>query len=835
MVENSLNRLLRVTLNITHRLSRWWLVLPVMIGILLFLIWTWATGWFIPIISDDISQIRANTTLPALQETSQVRQTFIPRHDGLTEVEVMIVRPPEGESAGRLAMQLLDSNGQTVGARSFESRDLFHNQTVNLHFPPQAGSAGQPYTLLIAGTAGNDASVWGYDLDVYKEGELTMVGEETAAQELRLTTRYQLSFAAAIEALAGTVWANGGLMLLALVFMFLPGCLLLVGGSRWLPRLDPAAWLGLALALGVASWPVIWLWLTVFGGRWRAWSLWFVLILGWAFVVWKLVGRGEKKTHDGQAAGGAMALRSRVRHQVSRITWHHLLLLLILLLGLAVRLLAVRDLAFPPWVDSSRHALITAVMAESGQTIQDYSPYLEVDRFLYHFGFHTLSASLAQMIDVPLPGLLLILGQLINALVPLTVYAAVYLLVRRSGAALLAAFLVALPFFFPGYYATWGRMTQLTALLVMAAALAVTWQLIRGARIWRRAWWFVALLVAGLFLIHFRLFLLYLVLAGLTWLISRGRHGKWLALAAGVTALLVAPHMVRLVTETRGVTLTRTIAGYNDFPLGYVTIGWERAFLILAAASLILAALAGLRGRAWAWLPLTLAAWAGLVTLLLSGQKLGLPETSLVNLNSAYISAFLPLVIILAITAGRIWRWLRYRPRPLQAGAAIIAGVALAAALLFGIRQQITIINPVTILAWTQDVDGLNWLEEHVGDPAAGPAKVAVSSWLWLGQTWTGSDGGAWIVPLTGIASTTPPADYIYNRSLVRDVNEFNKQASATLDWSDPSAADWLQDQGVTHLYVGAKGGYFDPASLARNPKLQMLYGADGVFVFTTE
>lgn len=119
-------------------------------------------------------------------------------------------------------------------------------------------------------------------------------------------------------------------------------------------------------------------------------------------------------------------------------------------------------------------------------------------------------------------------------------------------------------------------------------------------------------------------------------------------------------------------------------------------------------------------------------------------------------------------------------------------------------------------------------MEENIDDSSL----VAVNSWQWLGQTWTGADGGAWILPLTRINSTTPPADYIYDRSLAQDVKAFNLHVQSEPDWSDPAAVDWLKDQGVTHLYVGAKGGTFDPAFLAKNPSLQMVYARDGVFIF---
>lgn len=806
---------------------RWWLPLALFLGAILYLLWAWSSGLFTPIVSDDINQNRNNTVLPALGENIQLRQTFLPGRDGLKEIELIVARPPDGAESGRLEMQLLDDSGQIIASREIESKELVHNEVISLRFPHQAHSAGQMYTLILGGTANNNVSVWGYDLDVHAGGELTLIGGETAAQDLRFITRYQLSLFRALSSVIESISTNIGLIILSVLLMLLPGFILLLAGDHWLPTLDPAAWLGLALAAGIALWPVLWLWLTVIGGRWRPWSLWLVFVIGWLTVLLLLLLRFRRRAAADGPQEDSTRQRNVIQWRSTRLKWVHLVLLLILFLALAVRLLAVRDLAFPPWVDSSRHALITAVMSKSGKAMPDYAPYLEINRFPYHFGFHTLSAGVSQMMNPPLPDLLLIMGQLINALLPLAAFAGVYIMVRRSGVALLTAFLIAIPFFFPAYYATWGRMTQLTAMLVLAAALSMTWQLIRGSRCWQKSWWLVSILVAGLFLIHFRVFLFYLLFAALIWLISRGRNGRWLALAGLLTAVFVAPHAIRLYLETGAATGGGSIAGYNDFPFGYVSIGWERGFLLAAAAAILLVVVAALRGKSWAWLPLSLAAWSGMLAVMLSGQRLSLPEIRLLNLNSAYISAFLPLSFILAVAAGQLWRWLS-QWRNLQIGGAIIAGALLTAALIFGVGQQIVILNPVTILARPQDLEGLNWMEENLDDSSL----VAVNSWQWLGQTWTGADGGAWIVPLTGLNSTTPPADYIYNRSLAQDVITFNTYVQSVPDWSDPTAVDWLKEQGVTHLYVGAKGGTFDPAFLAKNPSLQMVYARDGVFIF---
>jgi hypothetical protein len=193
-----------------------------------------------------------------------------------------------------------------------------------------------------------------------------------------------------------------------------------------------------------------------------------------------------------------------------------------------------------------------------------------------------------------------------------------------------------------------------------------------------------------------------------------------------------------------------------------------------------------------------------------------------------YIILFVPLAMFLALIAAPLWQGLRQQHWLVQLAGYLLTGLALGTMLLFGIRQQINILNAQTILAYPEDYIALNWVAENLPDEAT----LAVNSWRWLGETWAAADGGAWLLPLTGSAVTTPPIDHIYNPDLFRTVREFNETAVAVADWSDPLQADWLREQGVTHVYVGKRGGFFDPAVLIRNPQLEQLYGRHGVYIF---
>jgi len=815
----------------------------------------------------DVAQARLDTALPAPQGTLVVEQSFIPQHNGLTAVELLLLRH-DGQPAADAFFEvaLLDDLGAVVFAERTPVARLSHNQSYTLAFPPQRDSAGRRYTIRLSGSADNVVSAWAYSLDVLTRGALALVGgaleqpPTTAARELRFSTRYALTGGEALAAAVRPLRDEGRLLLAAALLVPLPGVWLLLA-FRPRRRGDVAAGLGAALALGVAAWPVIWLWLTLAGGRWSRPSLWAVVALGWAgaaaLTLWRWRS-GRPLTADRRPLPSAplptaplpTALLPTDLLTTDLLTTDllttdlltHSLLLLLLLAALALRFIAVRDLAFPPWVDASRHALITAVMVSTGRAPDGYAPYLPVETFPYHFGFHTLSAGLALLTGWPLPGLLLTLGQLLNGLLPLSVYAAGRLATGRRAVGLLAAFLVALPFFFPGYYVTWGRLTQLAAMVIMPVLLALTWRLGRGGG---RYWPLVGVLAAGLFLVHFRVFLFYVPFAVLALVVqAAGRRARPLLGAGALALLLVLPRLVRLLAETDPLaTLGQSQPGYNDFPSGYVTTGWERLYLALAAVATLAVFVAVLRRRRWAAFPALLLVWVAALFLLLAGDRLGLPETLVVNLNSMYITLFLPLSLLLSIVTvavgDRVGTWLGagIAPGESRQFAArfvlahllpLLAGVALGVLAVFGARQQANIVNPETILALPADQTALDWMAANL--PA--DARVAVNAWQWLGATWAGSDGGAWIVPLTGRQTTTPPVDHIYDAGLFAEVRAFNEAAAAIADWSDPAAAGWLRGQGVSHVYAGQRGGPFDPAELSRNPSLTLLYQNEGAFVF---
>ena len=831
-------------------IARWWW-LPMLVGAIGVWGWAWAAEWPTLRLTADWQQTRLDTPLPAPKGEQWLEQSFISRQAGLSELELLLVRYQQANGTaadGRLHLTLRDAQtGEVIAAQSWHSRQTTHNQPLLVRFAPQPHSAGRTYVVRLTGEGDNPLSVWGYTLNPSADLTLTTHQLETAAQTMRLVTRTQMQWAAEGRMVLAEMRHQALPLLLTLLFMTLPGLAWLAWQPAWRAALgDGLAQWGTAVAIGPAVWALLWLWLTTLG--WRVTSGLLTLLLAGLLV----------------AAGWGM-WRHWVSHPPRWPSLNSLAFGLFLLGVWALRLLAVRGLAFLPWVDASRHGLITAVMRDTGLFLTEYTPYLPVSQSLYHVGFHALPASVQLLTGEawPLALYLLWLMQWLSTLLPLTIYAGTWWLTKHRGAAWLAAFWAAVPLLFPAYYTTWGRLTQLTGMLLLPVLVAATWWLWFGGRkgedgaeeraevVVKRPWLLAAVLAAGVFLIHFRVFVIYLPLAGwlgLVWLVQAGWK-RWsgqpvhlpaapLLGASGLGLLLVAPRAWYL-WQLNATYTTPTGGGggdYNAFPSGYLTTGWEQGYWVLAAVLLGWVALAAVRRTRsdTTTMPPIPPVWFYPVWLVLlgvgtAGQLIRLPILlPTLNLNSVYIALFVPQAMFLG-TAGawlvgdwRRWPWLW------QVVGYTAVGGGWAAVALYGSFQQVNVLNPSTILAQPADMAGMAWVAENTPPTA----KIGHSSWLWLGGTWAGTDGGAWLTPLTGRPTTTPPIDYIYSAELVHEVAAFNRWAEEVGDWSDPTTAVYLQQQGVTHLFIGQRGGFLDPAELVRNPALTLRFAHEGVYVF---
>ncbi len=620
----------------------------------------------------------------------------------------------------------------------------------------------------------------------------------------------------------------GRLLVAAGIVLFGPGYIVwsLVDVELRLPRLAaPALWLSLSLCIV----PLLFLWSSTLGLRLtpavlRGQALGVVLLAGWC---WQ---------RSGSRRVPLWLLGS----------WLGLLLLVAF-----TRAVEIRGVVLPLWVDSLHHTLLARIVAETGRIPTSLEPYMPVDPLVYHWGYHTVIATLKVVAALPIALAVLWGGQALNALMAVTMYGVASFLLRSPRAGLIAGGVVGLLSLFPAYYVTWGRYTQLTGLLVLPSLMIVLVALLERPTFDWRLCGLNALLLSGLMLIHYQVLTFYVVFAvvyaGVAIVQRPQQAGQVVARVAvmgTLAALLASPWVMTMVRKVLVPVAVQPqkLAG----PADYNSVDWG---LLLVGNNWLLFSLAGI-GAIWAmlmarWRIVAVAAWVAALGVLANPTILGLPPSWFVTNQTVIIALFLPVGILAAFCIDQALIWLRpLVTRSVRPAAKLVGGAAAAAIALFGTWQlsgiplppawnlnrfQIPVVNARTVLATPADMPALEWAATHT----APDARFLVNSADWLNGSPRGTDAGWWLLPLAQRWVTTPPAMYIYGDPAYKQAVEALNQRIRALQPTDQAALEQLvREQQITHVFLGKQGGPINPELLFGNPLFIPVYDADGVAIF---
>lgn len=808
----------------------------------------------------DAEQARLEQAAPLLDGQTTVGQTFVAHHDRLRAVEVMLV-VYQGDGSeqpdGRLVFHLRDGPEaeRDVATRAFQQRNLYHNQMLRVDFEPLPDSGGRPYYFFFDATPDSRTSVWQHPLDVYRDGAAHVNGVPQSG-DLRFVTYYGYTPAMAISDIARSAMAHAGVVLPLLGLLIVPGyALLLVVRPRdgW-P--DPLMQAALAVGLSMALWPLLLLLTTLLGV-----SMTPLLVAGLLIVlaaaslarIWQLDLRPLSPWRDRRGWRALAAFAA------------------LLAITLALRILQARDLVVPAWVDGVHHTMIAQLIIEQGQVPADYQPFLGIGPFIYHFGFHTLAAALAWLADLSAPQAVLVMGQVVNSLMGVGVYAFTAALLEplpaprerqrpspvAVAAGLLAMGTVGTISFMPAYYVTWGRYTQLSGLLVLPAAAVLTlWWLGTGHR-WTLLTAGVA--VAGLTLVHYRVLVFYLalviaflvyrlVLQAEAWLSSRTNDGAGLVPArdapvapipvyvqriivlAGVTLVLLTPWLARLAAVfTAGGSTADWLGGSptaNAVPRALIDIGYDRVLLRAALLSLLLGLLW------WHRVSVVLGVAAAVAVLVTNPQWLGYRATWLFNNTTLVITLFLPMAVLVAvIVAHAAAAVMELAPEVVRRPAAALLVSIFFAIMVASAWRNVDIVNPVTVIATEADMEAMAWIREHT-EPDAG---FLTGVREWQHDTYMGVDGGYWIPLLTDRRTLVPPALYTFGSPDYYYAIQGTLERLAGVSEADsPGLKELMARHGLDYVYLGAKGSQFDLQSFVDAPDFEVAYSNGGAWVFRT-
>lgn len=775
-----------------------------------------------------------------------VGQTFVSHYSRLSAVELLLVVYPHDGSpldAPRHLTFHLRSDPQDEAdlvTLNVDISNLKHNDPCRLSFPPQADSEDKTYYFFLEAVEGNKTTVWCSSFDAYGEGAMYLDGQPSEG-DLHFKTYYDYNLALMVR----DVWhglLEGAWLILPLLALFtLPGYFvysLLV----YEPEAEPLEHLALVVCLSLAVVPLALLFCSVLGISWnRTRVLIAVVALGIA-ALWRLASTDFRDLKRWLCRTDRPFDRLR--------TWPFIAaFLFIFLVSLLVRFLHIRTLVVPAWIDSVHHTLITQLIVNQGGVPQSYEPLLPIGRFIYHFGFHSLVAVFHWLTGLEIPRAMLVVGQVINGLMVLSAYLLVKCLTGRRLAGLFGALIVGLVSTMPAYYVSWGRYTQLTGLVLLPSAIAFTMRSVgRSPACPRRrlsSLMLAAISLAGLLLTHYRVLIFYgcFVLAYLLYQTFNHRGGssgvlRYWSRAATVCLLAVLLTLPWLVNLARALlplaTLPSRMRGtpsYNVVPHDLITVRHNRELIALSLCGLFW----GLYKRERA--VILTALWVAIVIFVTNPTILSLPSTWLVNNASLAISLFVPFAIMggyllaslfvrwsLVNSSGGHWS---FRPWSLGILSLVIGSVAL-----WGASGMLSIVNPSTVLATRDDVAAMDWIRRHVPSDAVFLINVR----HWQGGTYVGTDGGYWIPLLTGHDTILPPAIYIYGSSeYVKGINDFAEAIIAVESFDEESTRQLLDDNGVTHVYIGARGGSITPRTLMGSSYYRPVYSNGAVWIFQVQ
>lgn len=549
----------------------------------------------------------------------------------------------------------------------------------------------------------------------------------------------------------------------------------------------------------------------------------------------------------------------RIRITVPSLQDAALFLLAVLFVAALVawRFYQARALALAPWVDSVHHTLIVRLIMEWGGLPPDFQSYLPVP-FYYHYGFHLVAALFAGWTGLQPDQVVLWFGQVINALVALSVYRFAEALVdcrdtpivraHRRQRALFAALLVGLAFQMPAYYLTWGRFTMLMGLVLLGPALATVFEVWREP-VRREGWLRLVLLTAGLSLTHYftlLLLALFLLILGLFWFAGfLRRRLEWGAIwpliaFSALGALLAVPWLWRMLMFQNQSAVINVVNPFDRSPdaiervaeyltyLNYL-IGPDhnRILLGIASAGLLLALTRAATRPLFVW-TLLIAALS-----LPWGLRLGpfrpdhfaivlfFPASILLaNLIITSIEALKP-VLERPVQSGAGRQWIRR----LQMGTFVLLAAGFAA---WGMSSTRNVINESTLIATHADTAALEWIHQNIPPDA----RFYNNSVPWQAGIYRGVDGGYWLLPYTGRQSMIPPI--IYNWGEPAYVDQIARLAgrASQLDGCTPQFWELVRDANLSHVYLREGQGNLQPQHLADCPRIHPLYAQNGVYIY---
>ncbi len=517
---------------------------------------------------------------------------------------------------------------------------------------------------------------------------------------------------------------------------------------------------------------------------------------------------------------------------------HYLWLgLLFFAAAITFRLYQSRNLLLPNWVDSQHHYLIIRTIIEQKGLPETLSPYLEMP-FYYHYGFHSAAALFTAVSRLPIGDAIILLGQVLNAAIGLSVYALGKSLFNDWRPAAAAALLVSFVTRMPAYYLSWGRYTLITGIILLPLAIGLALDnLVKPQQ--KRGFVSLALLIAGVLLSHYFtavLLALFLAILAFAYLIPRWSTPLTAVIdfssILGGTSLgtaIALPWLLRVARYSSAgtgissnlpgsISAIFTETGQYDYITNLLGPISNHILIPVALVGLILALVLRKSNSAFGIWSLFL----GLATL---------P-------NTLTLRPFRPdhfaIILYLPITlwAGWLFWWLgellarKFKRNWLSTGmvSALVAGW-----IAWSVPLNLDIVNSRTVLVDQNDMDALDWVAENTPEDA----RFFINTTHWLSGTYRGVDGGGWILPYTGRWTIVPTIFYGFSpdKDNVQELRGWGERASRVNTCSEEFWA-LIEEGDLDWIYIKEGIGALQPMELAGCEEIEEVYANPRIKIY---
>jgi hypothetical protein len=795
----------------------------------------------------EASQDFTSDAIGALNSQSTIGQSFISRRANLNGITIWLtISSPQSDITHAnlphsINVKLFHAAGEPspVYATIINTPPSGEDIPIAINLPPQNNPGGQNYYIVLASDS-SSILVNGRNEDAFPDGQAYINGMPVNA-DIAFRLSYDYGFTALIQDI--TLFVQGAWLIFPLlVLLWLPGWLLVdISGLR--RRFDFGEQTALALGISLALIPVLMLWTSMLNIKWSHVGVLFLTGFLVAIFIVRLVYRFISRSRSRQEADPETSYSGNNWYQkLNKSSFAYFFLLIgIFMTGLVIRLIMVRDLATPAWVDSVHHALITRLILDQGVIPSTYLPYINIPSTAYHPGFHSIAAFFIWLTNLDLSQALLILGQVLNAASVFPVYLLTKTLTRSSTAGLFAAVITAFFTPMPAYYTSWSRYTELTGLLILPVALAMI-NLWLGNSSNKRSIWIIilgAISAAGLFMVHYRVvaFMLFLVFSFVLYQslfrTQSSAHKPahiWLfsMVMAAIAIILVLPWFIPTLKNTvipiARSSISTTVPFFQDFSWPYLTSALGKQALVLAGLGLVWSLF---KQRNLAVINIL---WLIILFFLANLASLKLPGAGLISNSSVEIMLFIPISLLGGYFLYQLVSyWNSLIPKHLHAASYMLVIILVGYVSFLGAKQLIPIINPITILSRDADLSAIQWIDENI--PAG--ETIVINPFSWGYSLYAGNDGGYWISPLAGRQTMPPPV--LYGLSAGAEQISEQSQQIISLSANPALVREYLLSYQYHYVFTGARGGVISPQKLASSGLFSVLYHQDGVWILAVK